>query len=129
MAENRSINRPAHRRAGSDEQSFSVDRERAHRARQAAEALFAPKPRAAETSAAPAAGKRAPATLLPAPAPAARRPDDTSAIRDEPQPRRRIPSAHATRIRLWLRYGMSKAQVAAVYGVEIGEIERILRQV
>jgi hypothetical protein len=31
-------------------------------------------------------------------------------------------------IRVWAEYGMTAAQVAAVYGVAVGVIERILRQ-
>jgi uncharacterized protein (DUF433 family) len=32
------------------------------------------------------------------------------------------------RIRTWLRYGMTIAEVAAVYGVEADEIAHILRE-
>jgi hypothetical protein len=39
-----------------------------------------------------------------------------------------IPSSQFARIRAWARYGMTAAQVAAVYGVAVGMIERILRQ-
>jgi hypothetical protein len=38
-----------------------------------------------------------------------------------------IPAAHAVRIRAWLKYGMTMAQVAEMYGVAAGEVERVLR--
>lgn len=104
------------------------------RARQAAEALFAPKKRDAE----PAAPAIRPATAQPVPIPPRapqpppvdhepRREADTgSGGRATAKPQ--IPPAHLTRIRTWLRYGMTISEVANVYGVEIGEIERILRK-
>lgn len=127
-------NHSAYRRARSGELSFPVDRERALRARQEAEALFAPKPqpRVAEKAASPSrAGveKRAPTRLPAAPAPTAPRASDPLAAGDAlPQPARQIPADHAARIRTWLRYGMSIAEVATVYGVQVGEIERILQR-
>jgi hypothetical protein len=39
-----------------------------------------------------------------------------------------IPISKFARIRAWVEYGMTAAQVAAVYGVAVGAIERILRQ-
>jgi hypothetical protein len=39
-----------------------------------------------------------------------------------------IPTSQFARIRAWVEYGMTTAQVAAVYGVAVGAIERILRQ-
>ena len=39
-----------------------------------------------------------------------------------------IPRSQFARIRVWAEYGMTAAQVAAVYGVAVGAIERILRQ-
>jgi hypothetical protein len=39
-----------------------------------------------------------------------------------------IPSSQFARIRAWVKYGMTAAQVAGVYGVAVGAIERILRQ-
>jgi hypothetical protein len=38
-----------------------------------------------------------------------------------------IPAAHVPRIRAWLKYGMTTAQVGKVYGVVVGEVERLLR--
>jgi hypothetical protein len=40
-----------------------------------------------------------------------------------------IPSSQFARIRAWVKYGMTAAQAAAVYGVAINVIERILRQI
>lgn len=37
-----------------------------------------------------------------------------------------IPRAHFARIRSWVKYGMTIAQVAEVYRTHVGEIERIL---
>lgn len=39
----------------------------------------------------------------------------------------KIRPAHSARIRTWLKYGMTVPQVAEVYKVTIGEIERILQ--
>jgi hypothetical protein len=41
---------------------------------------------------------------------------------------REIPRSQFSRIGALARYGMTVAQVAQVYGVAVGEIERILRQ-
>ena len=38
-----------------------------------------------------------------------------------------IPRSQLARIRAWVEYGMTIAQVAQVYGVAVAEIERILR--
>jgi hypothetical protein len=43
-------------------------------------------------------------------------------------PATEVPSSQFARIRAWVQYGMTPAQVAAVYGVAVGAIERILRQ-
>jgi hypothetical protein len=37
-----------------------------------------------------------------------------------------IPAAHVARIRTWVKYGITVPQVAAIYGVEVDEIARIL---
>jgi hypothetical protein len=39
-----------------------------------------------------------------------------------------IPRSQFARIRTWVKYGMTIAQVAGVYGVGIEVIERILNQ-
>jgi hypothetical protein len=38
-----------------------------------------------------------------------------------------IPPAHFARIRTWMRHGMTIAEVAAVYGLVVDELARILR--
>lgn len=114
-------------RARADER-FPSGRERA---RQVAEALFAPKKREAE----PAAPAIRPAIAQPAFQPPKPRPVDREPLRQpaaapgggtpaNPE----IPPAHLTRIRTWLKYGMTVDEVANVYGVEIGEIERMLHK-
>jgi hypothetical protein len=54
---------------------------------------------------------------------------------DEPEspvtpapPAREIPRSQFARIRTLARYGMTVSQVAEVYKVPVGEIERILRK-
>ncbi len=90
------------------------DRERRAQARQAAEALFAQKPAVVEP-------------LADAPTPLAQgEPIDAAASRDLGPTE--IPTTHLARIRTWVRYGMTMPQVAAVYGVEVDEIRRILRK-
>ena len=39
-----------------------------------------------------------------------------------------IPASEFARLRAWVKYGMKPPQVAAVYGVDVGEIERVLRR-
>src|SRR5579875_3852974 len=90
------------------------DRERIDRARQAAEALFRPK----RTAAQPPLAGAGPAPARPA----------TAAAPPGCDPAPEIPHTHLTRIRAWLEYGMTVSQVARVYGVAAGEIERLLRQ-
>jgi len=105
-------------------------REQSTSARQAAEALFAPKPQRIEPlvqETAPAdEAVRKPRVL--AVAAAAHVPhDEPEAPRRAKPPRKPIiPAAHVARIRAWLKYGMTAAQVAEMYGISAGEIERIL---
>jgi hypothetical protein len=42
------------------------------------------------------------------------------------RPSPEIPKSQFARIRAWVKYGMTTAQVAAVYGVAVDAIERIL---
>ena len=46
----------------------------------------------------------------------------------EPQTPREVPRSQFPRIRSWVKYGMTAAQVAEVYGVAVDDIERILRK-
>ena len=108
------------------------DRERITSARQAAEALFTPKRRPVEPSASdpapsaerPARKPRVLAILSPAPV---RNEEVAAPVDPEPRTTRQIPRSHHARIRTWVKYGMTIPQVAEVYGVAVGVVERILR--
>jgi hypothetical protein len=107
------------------------DRERIKRARQAAEALFPPKRQVAEqlvSASLPAdQSARKPRelkTLLTAPV----RHDVEAPVSSKQQTTPEIPMSQFARIRAWVKYGMTVTQVAEVYGVAVGAIERILRQ-
>jgi hypothetical protein len=109
------------------------DRERTTRARQAAEALFTPKRQVAEPSDSdplPSAGQpaRKPRVLGTLPAPSVRLAEVKAPISAEPQTTREIPRAQFARIRALVKYGMTVSQVAELYGVAAGAIERILRK-
>jgi hypothetical protein len=109
------------------------DRERITSARQAAEALFTPKPRPLGPSpSGPAASAERPARkprVLPVSSPAPVRNEEVAApVNPEPRTTRDIPRSHHARIRTWVKYGMTVPQVAEVYGVAEGVIERIFRQ-
>jgi hypothetical protein len=109
---------------GSDgaEPSFRDDREQKAWARQAAEALFAPKPPPIERDA------RQRRILKTAPAAATLPPVETAAI-SPPRaltPPASIPPPHVARIRAWLKYGMTIAQVAEAYRIPVTEIKRLL---
>ena len=110
MAQNRPPRPPGYHGANSGER-YPNDRERIDRARRAAEALFAPKPRAVEATPAPPVRRE----VLAPPRPDRRRPV-------------RSPKSQAARIRTWVKYGMSVAEVAEVCGVPADEIERLLRK-
>ena len=109
-----------------------MDRERITRARQEAEALFTPKPRITEqVSSSPPADQsaRKPRVLASWP-PAPIRHEEVEATASSRQQRApEIPRSQFARIRALVKYGMSPAQVAEVYGVAIGAIQSILRKV
>jgi hypothetical protein len=109
------------------------DRERITRARQAAEALFTTKRPLSEPSIPEALTSaddsvRQPRVLRILPASPVRREGVTAPVRSKPPRTREIPRSEFARIRAWMKYGMTVAQVAGVYGVAVGAIERILRQ-
>jgi hypothetical protein len=123
------------------------DRDRIDRARQDAENLFKPRPRApaAEVVDAAANGvadqrhaKRQPRIFM---VPAVVPMDRAKAVNSpevkpaaKPIPRRKaakretrhIPPSQFGRVRALAHYGMTQAQVAELYGVGVGEIERII---
>ena len=56
-------------------------------------------------------------------------PAEPKPIKQRPAAKRRllhIPPSQFGRVRALANYGMTQAQVAEVYGVEVGEIERIV---
>jgi len=109
------------------------DRERITRARQAAEALFAPKQQITEqpvVDTLPLADQsvrkpRVLATSSP-PVPIDVEAEPPAAGRGKARPE--IPVAKLAYIRVLVKYGMTVAQVAQVYGVPADAIERILRK-
>jgi hypothetical protein len=116
------------------------DRERITRARQAAEALFSLKPPVSEPSAPESAKSgdhqpaRKPRVLrIIAQPPPVRLEEVVAPVSHIPVSRKKqakpqIPVSQFARIRTWTKYGMTVSEVAEVYGVAPGEIERVLRQ-
>ena len=111
------------------------DREQITRARQAAEALFTSKPPPVSTRAVPEPltptdrSTRKPRVLpILSPAAPVRHEERETPAAPEPQTTREIPRSQFVRIRTLVKYGMTVAQVAKVYGVAADEIARILRQ-
>jgi len=106
-------------------------REQSTSARQAAEALFAPKPQRVEPSlreTTPAGeAVRKPRVLAASRAAPVLRDEPKAPTSAKPPRKPGIPAAHVARIRVWLKYGMTAAQVAEIYGVAAGEVERVLR--
>ena len=108
------------------------DRERVSRARQTAEALFAPKLQVAEPTVSGSLPPGDPPARKPRvlgiSQPAAARPEAVeSPVSAEPRIMPEVPASQFARIRSWVKYGMTPAQVAKVYGVSAGDIERIIR--
>ena len=122
------------------------DRERIDRARQDAENLFKPRARpptapTAETSGSasnPVADgqqtKRQPRIFMVPPVVPMGEPKAANTTEPKPVQRRRaakreirrIPPSQFGRVRALANYGMTQAEVAGLYGVSIGEIERIV---
>jgi hypothetical protein len=119
-------------------------RERIDRARRAAEDLFKPQHQEAETASPTLPPKDATSTerptrrqprifTLPPRVPATTQTEAPP----EPQPARRkamakprtnvVPPSQTGRVRTLTRYGMTPAQVAELYEVTVGEIERIIK--
>jgi hypothetical protein len=119
------------------------DRERVDRAREEAENLFKPRPRppAAEVSGAASNAvadaqqtRRQPRVFMVPPVVPMGREKAVNPVEPKPVQRRRavkreirhIPPSQFGRVRALANYGMTQAQVAELYGVGIGEIERII---
>jgi hypothetical protein len=100
-------------------------------ARQAAEALFAPKrappdQSVRETSVSNGQQARKPRVLaISRPVPSSSQVGLEGPISPTQQVTQKIPRSQFARIRAWRRYGMTAQQVAEVYGVGVEEIERI----
>jgi hypothetical protein len=110
------------------------ERERITRARRAAEALFTTQRQVTQQSVSDALPSvdqsarkpRVLKALLPTPV---RPAEGTSAVQSgQPQITSAIPNSHFARIRAWVKYGMTVAQVAGTYEVAVDVIEGILRQ-
>ena len=107
------------------------EREGIMRARKAAEALFASKRPIREP---PIPEPIIPANQSPKPrvlralSPASVRHAEGVAQVSAERPTPEIPKSQFARIRAWVKYGMTTAQVAAVYGVAVDAIARILNQ-
>ena len=121
------------------------DREKINRARQAAEDLFKPARQAAgahsPTSATDAASsaeqppRRQPRIFaIPAVVPTHAKvemPAEPKPTRPRAAARRKtgtVPSSQLGRVRALTSYGMTRAQVAELYGVSVDEIERIIKR-
>ena len=109
------------------------DRERITSARQAAEALFTPKPRPVAPSVSDPAPSveqpaRKPRVLSILSPPPVRDNEVAAPVNPEPRTTRKVPRSHHARIRTWVQYGLTIPQVAEVYGVPVDVIKRILRQ-
>ncbi len=106
------------------------DREQITRARQAAEALFTSKSpetrHAVPDTAPPGPPTRKPRVLQIIAAPPERGEEVKAAATSEPQPSREVSKSDFSRIRTWVKYGMTVRQVAEFYGAEMDDIERII---
>jgi hypothetical protein len=119
------------------------NRERVNRARQAAEDLFKPAPRISEAKSSDVPSSEAVSTELPArrqprifnlpprvtPGSQAEPPAEPKPMRRKPVTRRAsgaVPSSQIGRVRALTNYGMTPEQVAELYDVTVGEIERII---
>ena len=123
MIENHSPRRPGYGR-DSSARPYPDDRERMTRARQAAEALFAAKPPATEKPSVDRSAHPPRVLETASPPPAPGEAIEEAASPEPPMPAT-IPAAHFARIRSWLKYGMTMAQVAEIYRVPVDEITRI----
>ena len=104
-------------------------RERVAIARQAAEMLFTPKKHVIDQPVPAEPSSRKPRILRALP-PTSVRHEQVEELAGSQQPMTsEIPNSHIARIRTWVKYGMTTTQAAAVYGVAVGVIERILRQI
>jgi hypothetical protein len=110
------------------------ERERMTRARRAAEALFTRKRQVTKQSSVSESlpsvdqSPRKPRVLKALPPAPVRQEEDKAPVESQERITSEIPTSQFARIRAWVKYGMSVAQVAGVYGVAVDVIERILQQ-
>ena len=108
------------------------DREQIARARQSAEALFtskSPDTRHSVPAAAPADSPARKPRVLQITAALPKRAEEPNArAGSEPRPIRKISESEFSRIRTWVKYGMTVRQVAELYGTDLDEVERIIRK-
>jgi hypothetical protein len=110
------------------------ERERITRARRLAEALFTTKRQVTKQSSVsdslPSVDQspRKPRVLKALPPAPVRHEEGQAPVESQERITSEIPTSQFARIRAWVKYGMSVAQVAGVYGVAVDVIERILRQ-
>jgi hypothetical protein len=110
------------------------NRDRLTKARQEAEALFTSKPPIKETAVPHPQmpvnqAARKPRILRASSTAPIRQQESAAQVSTEPPITPiQIPSSQFARIRAWVKYGMTAAQVAGMYGVAVDAIERILRQ-
>ena len=109
------------------------DRDRITKARREAEALFTSKPPIRETAVSHPQtpvdqAARKPRILTALSTAPVRHQEGIAQVSTDPPTPIQIPSSQFARIRAWVKYGMTAAQVAGMYGVAVDAIERILRQ-
>ena len=100
-------------------------------ARQAAEALFTPKmevPEQPVSDPSQPAKPRKPRVLPILPPAPIRHETVNPPATSEPEPRSDIPAKKAARLRTLVKYGMTVSQAAAMYGVSVETIARILQK-
>jgi|HubBroStandDraft_6_1064221.scaffolds.fasta_scaffold40733_4 hypothetical protein len=110
------------------------ERERITRARRSAEALFTTKRQVTKQSSVSESlpsvhqSPRKPRVLKALPPTPVRHEEGQAPVESQERITSEIATSQFARIRAWVKYGMSVAQVAGVYGVAVDVIERILRQ-
>ena len=108
------------------------DRDRITKARREAEALFTSKPPIRETAVSHPPTQvdqatRKPRILTALSTALVRHQEGAAQVSTEPPITPiQIPGSQFARIRTWVKYGMTAAQVAGIYGVAVDAIERIL---
>jgi hypothetical protein len=123
-----------------DPQNLNLDRDHLRTAREAAEALFKPKPPPANAEPStppvtpsatdiPAVRKPRVFAIPQAKAPAEEQPKPVSKSRPKPQKTRQsgYPGSEHSRIRVLVEYGMTVEQVAEIYGVPVSVIAPIVQ--